>query len=655
MLAKVLGSRAVARTAIAALAVGLFALAGLAIWGSVSMDRATARVASLNEINDVWGKVFQKVNLEDDAARAYLNSPTPVAKGVLENTIGRAGAELTWLHRNAGADNAADATRVTLIYHDYTSTLRDVILLADRGEVEAATLQAQQASLASTSVRKTITTIIERRRLATTEYMKSARQSNQKVRTATMVAFLVDLGLLGVCSLVLLAYQRRIERQAARSRHDSLHDALTGLANRVLLAERIAQCIREANRYEEMPGLLLIDLDRFKEVNDTLGHHVGDELLKEVAARLRGAVREIDTVARLGGDEFAVLLPRVETAANAIMVADRIQEAFAMPLLLNELALEIGGSIGVALYQADGGSAEKLMRHADVAMYAAKRRKLGVAVYEPGLDDSDPTQLNIVGELRRAIDGDQLVLHYQPKALADTGEICGVEALVRWQHPERGLLAPQEFIPAVEEHGLMVPLTRYVLRAALEQSRRWLDAGIELPVSVNIGAQCLYSEAFPGEVRELLALHEVPARLLTLEITESAFIADPARAVAVLQGLEDAGVRLSIDDFGTGYSSISQLRRLRVHEMKLDRGFVTHMRTDAGNSAIVRALLDLGRDFHLQVVAEGVEDRETWTVLSGLGCDVVQGFYLSRPLPAEALTEWLVGRDVRAAAVDRVG
>jgi predicted signal transduction protein with EAL and GGDEF domain len=364
-------------------------------------------------------------------------------------------------------------------------------------------------------------------------------------------------------------------------------------------------------------------------------------LLKQVAVRLQGAVREVDLVTRLGGDEFAVLLPRVGSLVSATMVAERIHEALSMPVELNGTLLEVGASVGVSVYPADASDAEQLLQHADVAMYVAKRSRLGVTVYDADLDESSPDRLTVVSDLRHALDRAEIVLHYQPKADAHTGRICGVEALARWQHPTRGLLGPFEFIPVAEENGLIQPLTRYVLDVALDQCRQWLSTGVDLPVSVNVGAECLQNASFPTQVAEALARHDVPPHKLTLEITESGIITNAARAAEVLAALGNQGVRLSIDDFGTGYSSIAMLRNLPVHELKLDRTFVTQMRSSVGNTAIVRALLDLGRNFDLQVVAEGIEDGDTWTELESLGCHVIQGFYLAKPMPAAEIQPWL--------------
>ncbi|OLB80377.1 MAG: hypothetical protein AUI14_07085 [Actinobacteria bacterium 13_2_20CM_2_71_6] len=650
MRSKIMESRAMARVAMGGLAVGLVALAGLALSSTISMERATAHVRDLNEISDRWGQVFQQTNLEGDAMRDYMRAGTASGRQPLASAVGRAEADFEWLQHHGVRTDTEAAASIRQTYTSYTEVLREIVRLGDQGDTAGAALQADMADFAASSLRKQIAAIVAAKRHETTEYLREEDRVNRQLRFAAVVAFLIDLGLLGLFTLVLLDNQRRVRRQAAKSQHDALHDALTGLGNRTLLAERMEYGVREAHRYGERLGLLLIDLNKFKEVNDTLGHHVGDLLLKQVAARLHATVREVDLVARLGGDEFAVLLPRVGSVSNATMVAERIHEALCAPVQLEGITLEVGASVGVAVYPVDSTDADQLLQHADVAMYVAKRGRVGVALYEPGLDDNSPAQLTVVSDLRRAIDRGELVLYYQPKADAGTGRICGVEALARWQHPDRGLLGPFEFIPVAEENGLIKPLTRYVLDAALGQCRQWLSAGLDMPVSVNVGAECLQSHEFPAEVAELLSRHAVPPHMLTLEITESGMITNAARAAAVLRGLGEVGVRLSIDDFGTGYSSISLLQSMPVHEMKLDRAFVTQMRTDVGNNAIVRALLDLGRNFDLQVVAEGIEDGDTWTELRSLGCDVIQGYFLSKPMPADQFQPWLDSH--RAATSD---
>jgi len=629
--------RATARVATAGLTLGLLALAGLALWSSVSAQTTTAHVRELNDASERWSRVLEHIDIADNALRDLQVARTTQTIEPLQNSVGAARGELEWLRAHGQADDVAVATRLLPLYDQTTDILRKVVAGGDP-------LQADQASLAHSSLRRQISSTIGAKRLDTTEYLRVADEKNSRLRLAQIIAFVLDAFLVGLFGMVLLGARRKILRQAAKNEHEAHHDALTGLANRTLLARRMETAVTKAHRKHEELALLIVDLDRFKEVNDSLGHHSGDLLLRQVANRLSWAVRDTDLVARLGGDEFAVLLPGVGSAANARMVAEKILGALAMPVTLEGLELEIAGSVGVALCPSDSMDGHELLRHADIAMYAAKREKSGVAVYDARLHERGASQLTAVTELRHAIDRGELFLHYQPKALADTGAVCGVEALARWQHPTRGLVRPDEFIPVAEENGLIEPLTRYVIDAALRQCRAWRDAGWEVPVSVNVGAACLLHAEFPGDVADLIKRHGLPARLLTLEITESAIISDPDRAVDVLRGLTELGVRLSIDDFGTGYSSISYLRSMRVHEMKLDRSFVTHMCTDAGDSAIVHALVALARNFGLQAVAEGVEDQDTWTALAEAGCDVVQGYFLSEPLPAEEVVAWLGDR-----------
>jgi diguanylate cyclase len=644
----VLGSRAMARVAVAGLALGLVALAGLAVWSTVTNERTTAQVREMNEISERWGRIFQQTVLEGESLQAFLQAGSPEARKPLASALGGAAADLDWLLQRGDRYDVEAATRIRQTYATYTEALREVVRLGEVGDLTTAALQADLAEFAASSLRKQVSLVAVAKRNQTTEYLRKADRANQELRTLAWIAFGVDLVLLGLCSLALLENQRRIRRQAKQSKHDARHDGLTGLPNRTLLAERLEQGVRDADRYDEQLGLLLIDLNKFKEVNDTLGHHTGDLLLRQVAQRLAAVARDVDLAARLGGDEFAVLLPRLGSVANASAIASRIHESLCVPVEIDGMRLEVGASIGIAVYPLHATNAERLLQHADVAMYSAKRARRSVTVYEARLDDHSAVQLALVSQLRHAIEHGELVLHYQPKADAHTGAVCGVEALVRWPHPDRGLLGPLEFIPIAEDSGLLQPLTRWVLDSALAQCGLWLAAGEELPVAVNIGADCLQNDGFPDVVTELLRRHGVPPHMLTLELTESVMITNPASAATAMREFDERGVRLSIDDFGTGYSSISLLHTLPVHELKLDRTVVTQMRSSAGNSAIVRALLDLGRTFNLRVVAEGIEDADTWTELGLLGCDVIQGFYLSRPMPAADLGLWL-DRHRRAA------
>ncbi|MDQ6669184.1 MAG: EAL domain-containing protein [Chloroflexota bacterium] len=422
-------------------------------------------------------------------------------------------------------------------------------------------------------------------------------------------------------------------------RYAALHDALTGLPNRKLLGERLDQAIVNSQQERCPMALLLIDLDRFKEINDTFGHHYGDVLLQQIGPRLRGVLRTSDTIARLGGDEFAVLLPATDSS-NAVPIAELLLRVLAAPYLLDGQTVEISGSIGVAGYPAHGRDAETLLRQADVAMYAAKRTQSGLVVYAAEHDHHTADRLALGGELRLAIETDELVLQYQPKVDL-SGRLAGVEALVRWRHPQRGMIAPDEFIGLAEHIGLIKPLTRWVLDAALRQCRAWLNTGLEIPVAVNVSMHDLHDDTLPDTVTRLLVAHGIPAAYLAIEITEGAIMSDASRAMSVLTRLRAVGVSLSVDDFGTGYSSLAYLKRLPVDELKIDRSFVRNIATDEEDAAIVRSTIGLGHDLGLTVVAEGVEDQACWDHLQQLGCDLAQGYFVARPLSASGLDRWL--------------
>ncbi len=434
--------------------------------------------------------------------------------------------------------------------------------------------------------------------------------------------------------------EEALARQAELNEHLALHDALTGLPNRTLFRDRIEQAIAAHARSGSDFAVLVLDLDRFKEINDTLGHHTGDVLLEELGRRLEGTVREADTVARLGGDEFGMLLDGCDRELVGQLV-ERVHAALGPHFVLHGVPLAVEASVGVALYPEHGDEVDVLLQRADIAMYNAKAARSSSSTYDPDADDHNPRRLALVADLRAAIDRRELVLHYQPKAKLRTCEVEGVEALVRWQHPDFGLVMPDEFIPLAQETGLMKPLTLYVIDEALRQCRAWQDEGRRVGVAVNLSTRNLIDVGFPGDVAALLAERRVDAKLLALEVTESTIVANPFLANSVMQQLSDMGIRLSIDDFGTGYSSLAYLTRLPVHEIKIDRSFVMDMLEDADNAVIVRSTVDLGRNLGLVVVAEGVETAAIWEELRLLGCDEAQGYFLSRPLPADELSRWL--------------
>jgi diguanylate cyclase (GGDEF)-like protein len=425
--------------------------------------------------------------------------------------------------------------------------------------------------------------------------------------------------------------------------YQALHDPLTGLPNRKFLLQTLDTALTRPGAAESPFALALLDLDRFKDVNDTLGHHVGDRLLELVAARISGALRPDDLVARLGGDEFALVLPFADDARQAADVAARVRLALVEPFTLEDVLLELEASVGIAVFPDHGTDVELLLRKADVAMYLAKEHHTGIEVYEPARDRNSTDRLGLLAALRLAMDAGELSLHYQPKVALDDGELMGVEALVRWNHPVRGFIPPDEFIPLAETSGLMHRLTDFVIDTALGQVAQWRRDGLPVAVAVNVSARDLHGTELARTVSEALARHRVPASVLQLELTERTLMAENSRVVDTLIALEALDVSLSLDDFGTGYSSLFMLKRLPVSELKVDRSFVSKLSESEGegDSSIVRSIIDLAHALGMQAVAEGVETVEVWDQLVALGCDSAQGWYISRPMAADAATEWL--------------
>jgi diguanylate cyclase (GGDEF)-like protein len=445
-----------------------------------------------------------------------------------------------------------------------------------------------------------------------------------------------------VAALARTALTFREVRALADSRHQARTDELTGLPNR----RQVFETLSAADARMAAGGdtaVLVLDLDRFKEINDSLGHGVGDALLRQVGPRLAGHLRSGDLLARLGGDEFVVLADDLGED-GALALARRLCTTLEQPFHLAGMALSVEASVGIALGPRHSGHAQELLQMADLAMYAAKAGRSGPAVYDEERHGSGRHRIEAVAQLRRAVDQGELVLHYQPKLSLATGRVDGVEALVRWQHPERGLLFPDAFIELAESAGLMAPLTSRVLDTALAQRRAWSDRGRELTVAVNVSPSNLVDEGFPGEVAAMLARHGVPASALVLEVTESLLMEDRERAVRVLAGLREAGVGVAIDDYGTGWSSLAYLATLPVTELKLDRAFVGAMTGSDRSASIVTSTLQLAHALGLVFVAEGAEDQATVDALAALGCDVVQGYHLSRPLPPGQLEAWLEAR-----------
>lgn len=433
---------------------------------------------------------------------------------------------------------------------------------------------------------------------------------------------------------------RRLDEKNTALVHQARHDELTGLPNRSLLHARLDQGLRLAERERQPLALLIMDLDRFKEVNDTLGHASGDELLRQVAGRLQRALRAADTCARLGGDEFSIVLS--QTAGDgAVQCARKIQQVLSEAFVINGVSLRLGTSVGIAVYPEHGHDADTLIQRADVAMYDAKRRQAGHALYAAAADPNSLERLTLANDLRTAIEQGQFELHYQPKLSLQSGRLEGVEALVRWQHPRLGRIAPDRFIPLAEQSGLIRELTGWVLREAIGTAARWRARGRELSVAVNLSPLDLLDAELPARIGAWLRAADLPARCLELELTESATMSDIGRAAAAFEKLSAMGMRIAIDDFGTGMSSLSYLRRLPVDDIKIDRSFVTDMLRDEHNAVLVRSIIDLSHNLGRRVIAEGIEDGPTLERLKALGCDLAQGYFIGRPEPVARIEAML--------------
>jgi diguanylate cyclase (GGDEF)-like protein len=441
----------------------------------------------------------------------------------------------------------------------------------------------------------------------------------------------------------------RLREEVAAKEHQALHDHLTGLPNRSLFTQRVDEALRSCGDGERV-AVMLMDLDQFKEVNDTLGHHTGDTLLKLTARRLTHALAERGSIARLGGDEFAFVVPHVVDEAEATALAAEMRTATETAMSIDDVAIQAQASIGVAFAPEHGTDAATLLQRADVAMYAAKDARAGVTVYDAVHDHYSQRRLALVAELRHAIESNALELHYQPQVEMRTGEVTGVEALLRWNHPRHGFVPPDEFIPLAEHSGLIRPLTTWVLDTALRQLRTWRDVGVELMMAVNVSPRSLTDPGFAAEIRFLLDRYGVAPTQLMLELTETSVMTDAADRLGLLEQLAATGVQLSIDDFGTGYSSLARLARLPVNEVKIDRSFVMAMGSDRSAATIVRSTVELSRSLGLRSVAEGVEDLTAWQMLADLHCDGAQGYLISRPVPPAALpdviAQWTRNREL---------
>jgi diguanylate cyclase (GGDEF)-like protein len=486
-------------------------------------------------------------------------------------------------------------------------------------------------------------------------------------RTIALVVFLGLALLWAILYRIVASASRRLRRQAQENDRLARYDPLTGLPNRTLFRERAARAIGPVRthvrpvagaKWEPLPdrgradgesvAVLLLDLDAFKQINDTLGHSAGDAVLREVATRLRAQLPPDTLLARLGSDEYAILHPQTcaptRTVEDALALAAAVQAALQAPVTVAGVALNVEASVGVALVPDHARDADEALQRADLALDRARARRGGVEVYDPEHHRSGAERLALLGEIRPALEREEFELYYQPQIALRTGRVTGVEALLRWHHPQRGMVPPLQFISLIEQTALVSPVTLHVLDLALRQAARWREAGLQMGMSVNLSARNLHDPELPEQIATLLGRHSVPAPTLTVEVTESAAMADPATATGVLEALRTLGVGVSIDDFGSGNASIAYLAKLPVGELKIDRSFVTPMCHSPRDEAIVRTTIDLARHLELHVVAEGIETAEVCERLATMGCDTGQGYLISRPAPAAELTPWLLGR-----------
>jgi diguanylate cyclase (GGDEF)-like protein len=481
--------------------------------------------------------------------------------------------------------------------------------------------------------------------------------------TMGAVYLAIQLGTIGlaVLGLMFVIFQYLVgELLTSKQRSQDLQrmvttDELTGLANRERFQQVVEERIASARRTDGCFTVMLIDLDRFKEINDTLGHHYGDVLLRDLGPRLVTAIGPAGVVARLGGDEFGVLPAEGDHDLAVIdNVVARLMGCVSEPFAVDELSLEVGASIGIARFPEDGEDSHALLRCADIAMYAAKEAQCDYKVYAAEQNQHSVRRLSVLSDIRNALASDEIVVHYQPIVDLDDLTVMGAEGLVRWQHPELGLIPPGAFVQTVEQTGLIGPLTRHVLEHAIAECASWRKGGRDLSVAVNLSVRNLLDRDLPKEIERLLATYSVPPQALQLEITESMIMSDPDRALATVTRLSNLGVRMSVDDFGTGYSSLANLRRLPINELKIDRSFVSPMLRDESDLIIVRSTINLGHDLGLRIIAEGVEDGATLQELALLGCDLAQGYHLSRPLAADAFSKWLAESSTASMAAHQL-
>lgn len=629
----------------------------VSVWFTAArIERSIAAASLSSQLSQYYLKTATTVHILELIERDYQLQPSGAVRADYDNHVNALASALEQVAKIAPPSDSVIIDALKKDVTTYAAAARRLFEAVDRGDVDGARkIDVNEADPLFGAIERRIVRVSALHQASE----KSTLDTLQR-RQADAIAYLPPIivaGLVLIAVLLRVLRSIRVELQIHRDKAEyaTLHDSLTGLANRTGLEKKLKGVLESANDMNRSCALFLIDLDRFHDVNDILGHHAGDQLLALVGKRLYDQAGPVGTVARLAGDEFAILLPGIRDADAALAVAEGVQRCLLVAFEVENAILELEASIGIAISSELGNGTESLFRQSDIAMYRAKLQKCGVAFYNVELDRRSPSDLSLLGELRRGIERDELFLQYQPKINAASGQLCGVEALVRWKHPRLGIVPPNDFVALAERTGLIKPLSLWVINAALKQAKIWILQGVPIQIAINVSARNLADTEFAKQILSSLENHDVPASSIMLEITESAVMVEPDRVAELLDNLHRLGIKISIDDFGAGYTSLAQLKTLPINELKIDRSFVQEILSSRKSALIVRSMIGLGHGLKMNVVAEGVEDQETAGMLKEFGCDTVQGYFFSQPLAPENIPAFAAKYAAEAKALASAG